>query len=307
MSASRQAFLADIAGIRSALALDPLATGAVGTADPPAVIVLRRGILIAALIAFETFVRQRCIELLAELQNWPADYDDLPTKFRESALLHALPNLHSYAKMMKRQGDDYQKEIVDEIKLASGTNGPVYGFTRHMVGDLTGNISADSLKELLSSFCVRDCWNTFRLLSADTGFGVPSVEEILKGLVRKRHRSAHVAGFSPSLNDTQSLPKELTCLGFCFDAAMTASLRRAIHSWQEWKDNNVVWRSHVHVYFVDKSHQRYRLLKLGRTKALRLADSEADAASAVPATKNGEATLVVFRDQTLVPYSWSIN
>src|SRR5688572_20750780 len=117
MSAARAQFLKDIRGLRDALQLDPIASGAAAIVDPPAVTILRRGVSVTALIALEAFVRERTRELLSDLSNWPAQYGQLPQKFREAALLHSLGHLQRYAQMLRRQKEDFEREIRTELTL----------------------------------------------------------------------------------------------------------------------------------------------------------------------------------------------
>jgi hypothetical protein len=231
----------------------------------------------------------------------------LPARFRDAALFGSLGKLETFAKMLRRQGDDYMREIMDQVDLISGNKGPSFSFSRHLVGDFSGNISVGSVKDLLLSFCIKDCWNSFRLLAADIGFGIPSVENVLSGLIRNRHRSAYVAGFSPTLNDTQSLPANLTCVGLCFDAAITASARRAIDNWTEWQNDAVDWRSHLQVYLIDPKGTHWRLQRSGRTRALRVTESRDLAYAAVPPASHGEVALAVFRDLSGIPEAWRIS
>ena len=78
MSIARGEFLRNLAGISEAIALEPLARGATKAIISPGVFVLRRGILVASLIALETFVRDRTAEVLRTLERWPKSFEDLP-------------------------------------------------------------------------------------------------------------------------------------------------------------------------------------------------------------------------------------
>jgi hypothetical protein len=304
VSAARQRFLGDVAGIRGALALDPLATGSGGAVDPPAIIVLRRGILIAAFIALETFIRARCVEVVSQLGNWSGSYDDFPAKFRDAALFGAVSNLQKYAQMLKRQGEDYNGEIASEISLLGQTGGPVYNFSRHIAGDYTGNVSVSSVKEMMAAFGVKDCWNEFRQIAAAIGYGVPSIEELLKSLATRRHRSAHVAGYAPTTNDTQHLADQLIALGACIDLALTSSTRRALAHWTEWRDDDVKWRANVRLFMVDEESGKFRLLAAGQSRALKVKPTIEDIRNAIPAAQPGQTLLIAQRDSRKVPISW---
>lgn len=306
MSAARHQFLLDIDGLTDAVSLEVIAAGATGTTVPPGTVILRRGMLIAALIALETFVRDRTVELLQCLSRWPARFQDLPQRLRDASLLHALSDLQRYALMLKRQNEDYESEIVSELNLMASNKGPSFGFTKFVSGDYTGNISEDSLKFLLSKFQIEDCWNSFRTFSADLGFGVPSVREVLRDVVRNRHRSAHASGFAPTVADVTGLAANLVCLGICFDAAMTTSVGQSLVKWKEWSNGTTNWRDDLDIYFVDAVGSRYRLKKYGQTRAIKILDDEHQAAGCVPRPRPGRATILVTRDSSVRPIRWLI-
>jgi hypothetical protein len=306
MSAARSAYLTNIEGLKKALDLEILAAGSSGPADPPAIIILRRGVLIASLIALESFDRDRTTELLSRLASWPASFDDLPARFREAALPHALVNIQRYATMLKRNEEDYEAEIVAEVGKMASTRPPTFGFTRFIAGDFTGNISERSLKDLLSSFSITDCWEEFHQYSSNLGLGAPSVKEMLNGLVRNRHRSAHVAGYAPSAVETLSLPSSLICIGICFDTSMTASVECAIKRWAEFKSGRVNWRGATDIFFLDWHHGRLRVSKFGKERALRVVDDLADAKDLVRSVSATHVPLLVRRDGSLRPQTWEI-
>jgi len=234
VSLARENFLDDLNGLTSAVDMEALTSAATAGGPPQGVGVLRRGMMVASLVTLEAFVRKRTEELLVRLGSWPAQYEDLPTRFRDAAILNALPALNRYAVILKRQQEDYEAELISEIGKMSKNTGPAFAFSKYISGDFTGNISDSSLKDLLSIFQVKDCWEKFRTLSARVGFGVPSVHEIVKEIVSRRHRSAHVHGYIPASSDIIKLPADLLCIGLCFDASMTVSVEQSIFSWKKW-------------------------------------------------------------------------
>lgn len=306
MSVSREQFKTALDGLMQAVALDPVASGSTQATTNLGVVVLRRGILITALIALETFVRDRTCELLQRLGLWPAQYDDLRQKFRDACLLNALPFLQRYAAMLKRQQDDYQAELIAELKKMSINDGPSFSFTKFVAGDYTGNISDSSLQEMLNTFQINDCWNSFRMFSADIGFGVPSVHELVKDVVRKRHRSAHSSGFVPASADISNLAADLLCIGLCFDIAVSTSVELALAHWREWSEGKTAWRDAVDLYFVDPFGKKYRLIKHGVKKALRVLEKSNEAASVLPRSSPGRTTILVYRDPAGKPTSWEL-
>jgi hypothetical protein len=307
MSAARARFIESINGLNSALTLDPLAAGTGSGGEAPGIVILRRGMLVAALIALESFVRDRTTELLQHLAQWPASYDQLPQKLRDAAMLNALSHLQRYAAMLKRQEEDYEAEIISEIALMASNRGPTFGFTKFVAGDFTGNISEDSLKSLLANFQISNCWEAYRVFLADLGYGVPSVKELMNDVVRKRHRSAHVAGYVPAAADITGLPTKLICLGICFDTSMSASIQQALTRWNDWSLGMTKWRDAVDVFFVEPHGERFRLRKQGQSRALRVLDRAADSRTQIPPSRRGRIGVVVFRDTSNVPQSWDVS
>lgn len=306
MSTARDEFLRSLSGIAEAINLESLAQGATGTAIPPAIYVLRRGILVASLVALETFIRDRTAEALTTLERWPRDYEDLPEKLRIAARLNSLSNLQQFAKMLKRQGDDFESELKDEIaKMASG-HGTVLQFTKFVAGDFTGNISDTGLKELLSSLQVNDCWNSYRQFSSDIGIGVPSVQEVVKGIVRKRHRSAHSSGYAPTPTDIVSLSLDMLCVAVCFDVSVSASMQQAIAFSTDWANGEKNWRDGVKLFLVEPHARGFRLLRHGQQRALKISHQMNDIKASTPRAGAGEIAVLIERDATLVPVSWTI-
>ncbi|WP_156454241.1 MULTISPECIES: hypothetical protein [unclassified Sphingomonas] len=306
MSVARDDFMRSLSGIREAIALESVAQGATGSALAPGVLVLRRGILIAGLIALETFVRDRTTEALGLLNRWPRSFDDLPANLREAARLDALSHLQQYAKMLKRQGDDYESVLRFEIAKMGSGDGTALQFTKFVAGDYTGNVSDTGLKKLLSNLQVHDCWNTFRVLAADTGIGVPSVQELVKSTVRKRHRSAHSAGYAPSATEISALHSDLLCIALCFDVAVTASIEQSLAVPVEWAQGRTTWRSAVVLYILKPFGTRFRLFKFERTRALRIVATPAEAKLHVPRPSAGLAAVLVQQDATGRPLSWDV-
>ena len=85
----------------------------------------------------ESFVRDRTNEILDELQRWPAKYEDLPDKFRRRATIDALAHLEKYARMLDRQGSDFEREVLEQTGRIASMSPPAFQFTKHFAGDYT--------------------------------------------------------------------------------------------------------------------------------------------------------------------------
>lgn len=306
MSLAREEFLRNIVGIGEAVNIESLAQGAVNAVLSPGILVLRKGVLVASLVALETFIRDRTAEALEGLERWPRSFEDLPDRLRMAARLDSLLYLQNFAKMLKRQGDDFELELRQEIERMSSGHGTVQRFTKFVAGDYTGNLSNDGLRDLLKSLQIRDCWSTFRIFSSEIGFGVPSVEEVLKDIVRKRHRSAHSARFSPNATDISDLSRELLCIGMCFDASVSASMAQAIAFSEKWASGDFDWRSAVNLYFIERTATKVRLKKHGRMRAICVVNDAAAAKLRVPASPLGQISVLAYRDSSGRPESWDI-
>jgi hypothetical protein len=306
MSVARSRFHTDIAGIADAVSLELVAAGVQNTSSRSGVIILRRGILIASLIALETFIRDRTTELLADLGQWPARFEDLPQRIRDAALFDALSHLQSFARVLKRQQLNYEAEIIVEVDKMASNRGPAFAFSKFVSGDHTGNISDGSVKELLKTFQVDNCWPSLRTFSAEIGFGVPSVQQIVADIVGKRHRSAHAAGFVPTASDIAELPQNLTCIGVCFDAAMTGSVVNALNHWRDWTAGTRDWRSALEIFLVQPSGNRYRILRPNSTRAIAVVEATSAAPARLPARPQGKIALLVERDVANLPRTWHL-
>lgn len=306
MSIARGEFTSSLSGIRSAIALESIAQGATGLITDPSIIVLRRGILVAGLIALEAFVRDRTSEVLRALERWPRSFEDLPEKLRIAARLTSLGHLQKYAGVLKRQGDDYEQELRTEIRKMSSGGGSVLQFTKFVAGDYTGNLSVAGMHELLSSIQVEDCWNTFRAFAADAGVGVPSVQEVVKSTVIKRHRSAHSPGYTPTATEITALYLDLLCVAMCFDVAASSSMEQALAAPEQWARGSTKWRSGVVLYVAQPHGTKFRLFKFGRGRALCIVGDISTARMRVPRADPGMIAVLVHQDQSGRPVSWDI-
>jgi hypothetical protein len=306
MSIARGDFLRNLAGISEAIGLEPLAQGATNTIISPGMFVLRRGILVASLIALETFIRERTSEALRALERWPKSFEDLPEKLRLAARMNALSHLQQFARMLRRQGEDFETELWNEIeKMASG-HGTVQQFSKFVSGDHTGNLSDENIKDLLSNLQVKDCWASFRVFSSDAGIGVPSVQEVVKNIVRRRHRSAHSASYSPTATDITGLRTDLLCVAMCFDVSVSASMEQSLSSSDDWANGNCDWRAGVNLYTAKPCTGGLRLMRFGRQRALRVVRDLSEAKNRIPRAAPGHIAVLVEHDSSGRPVGWDI-
>ena len=305
MSVARSIYIREIAALAAAVSSPNVGTASTVLTDPGAA-VLRRGAAVTGQIMLESFVRQRVEEVLLDLQAWPAQFDDFPRKFRDRAILDALPNIEKYGKMLRRQQGDYVAEIVVELKRLVSITAPNYQFAKFIAGDYTGNLSDEGLRELLSVFQVKNCWDAMHSLSVEVGFGVPSVREVLRSIVNNRHRSAHVGSFSPSASDVLELPQNLRLIGVCVDVALSASTNASTRNWQDWASGNFDWLRQIEVYFLRAHGRQYRLTKKGSRKAIRILQNPSDARNSLLKRDLGKVRLVVQVGKDGRPRTWDI-
>ena len=305
MSNARTNFLQEIVALEKAVSLPDVGTAS-GLAPDPGVSVLRRGAAITGLVMLETFLRLRIEEILSDLEHWPAQYDDLPTRFRRRATIDALPHLEKYAKMLRRNQENYEAEIMRETRRIASMSPPSFQFTRFIAGDYTGNISEDSTGDLLKVFQVNNCWDTMDALSREIGQGVPSIKELLNSLIRNRHQSAHVAGYIPTANDVLDLPYNLRLIGVCIDAALTASIEVALGNWRLWVTETFNWKGSLEIYFISETENKFRLVKIGKTRAIRIVPKASDAKSLLPKKRLGVSRLLVEQSKDGRPRAWDM-
>ena len=299
MSTARTGFLKDVSALETAVSPS-------GILGHPGLEVLRRGAAITGLVMLENFIRNRTEEILDALQYWPARYEDLPRRLRERATIDALPHITKFARMLRRRGDNYEAEIIAEARRMVSVSPPSFQFTRFVAGDYTGNISAAEVKDLLGVFQVKDCWPSMQKLSVDVGCGVPSVEAVLKTVVENRHRSAHVAGYTPAAGDVVELPHNLRLVGICIDAALSAAGAMAVNEWRAWVADGFKWRRSLDIYLVVPRGPKFQLKKIGAKKATKIVGAASDAMAFLPRKVGGAARLVVVQGRDGRPKAWDI-
>ena len=305
MSRARANFVNEVDALASAVS-SPGVSKAAGLDIDPGTNVLRRGAAIAGLVMLETFIRERTEEVLREMQRWPAAYEDLPQSFRSRATIEALPHLEKYARMLKRQDDDFENEVISEARRISQMCPPSFEFTKFIAGDFTGNLSDSNLRDLLKVFQIKDCWNSLQRFSADVGFGVPSVHEVVRDVVRNRHRSAHSANFNPTASDMIDLPQNIRLVGMGVDAALSAASRAAVNNWRVWADDAFDWRRYLLIFKVLPDRSRFRILRSGTTRALRIVGTKNEVRTALPTTRSEISKVVVYLASDGRPLAWDI-
>ena len=305
MSLARATYMNEINALSSAVLNSSVGTGATLFVDLEGA-VLRRGAAITGQIMLESFVRERVEEVLEKMQSWPAGYDDLPRRFQDRAIIEALSNIEKYARMIKRVNGNYRTEVVAELGKLTSISAPNLQFTKFVAGDYTGNLSDSNLQSLLGDLQVKDCWRRMQVLSTDIGFGVPSVQEVLRSVVNNRHRSAHVSGFSPSAVDVLELPQNLRLIGICVDAALTASIQCAVNNWRRWVADDFDWLKEVVVYFLLPQHGRYRFIEKSGRRALRICEGLQEAREYLPKRNVGKVRLLVQLGGDGRPAGWDV-
>ena len=305
MSAAREKFLREIGALTEAV-LSPRVGSASGISHEPGIAVLRRGAAIAGLVMLETFIRDRTEEILIQMQYWPAQFRDLPERFRRRATIDAFFNVEKYARMLRRNDQDYQTEIIDQAGIIASMSPPSFKFSKFIGGDYTGNISTSSTEDLLKVFQIKDCWSTMHSLSVEIGFGAPSIKEVLNAVIRNRHQSAHVAGHVPTVADILELPQNIQVIGICVDTALSASIEAALNDWREWVGETFDWKRRLEIYFIVRKLSKLRLVKSGATRAIRVFDTASEARSHLPKKRTGITRLLVERGEDGRPKSWDI-
>ena len=305
MSIARSVYLEEVHALSEAVSLPRVGSDTAPVINPGAA-VLRRGATIAGLVMLETFVRERTEEILKELQNWPAQYENLPKRFRDRATIESLPNIEKYARLLKRQQGDYEDEILTQITKMASMSPPEFEFTKYIAGDYTGNLSVKGTTDLLKVFQIKKPWESMKSLGSDVGFGVPSIREILRAIISNRHKSAHVARYSPPAGDVIDLPKNLTLIGICFDAALSASIRVALSNWQIWISDRFDWRSFLEVYFVVPNGSKLRIIKKDAKRATKVVDKFSEVKPTLPSRPEGITRLLVIRAEDQIPKEWDV-
>lgn len=268
--------------------------------------VLRRGASITALVMLESFIRERTEEILEHLQSWPANFSDLPNKFRVRATIEALKNIEKYALMLKRQDIDYENFIFEQVSKMTRVNPPHFSFSKFTAGDYTGNISTSSVEELLKSFQIKDFWRKSRLLASDIGIGVPDVKQVLNNIISNRHKCAHVAQFNPNSSDILELVQNIRLIAICIDASLTASSKAALYDWRHWTDDGFNWIDFLELFLLTPHNNKLRLTKKDHQRAIKIVANPVDANEHIPRNNAKTTKLLVQLGKDLRPKAWSI-
>lgn len=305
MSDVRQTLHDELAALADAIQTTGVASGQ-GAEFSRGEAVLRRGASITALVMLESFIRDRTEEILDSLQSWPANFSDLPNKFRIRATVEALKNIEKYALMLKRQDIEYEKFIFEQVSKMARANPPYFSFSKFTAGDYTGNISTSSVDELLKSFQIKDFWGRSHSLASDIGIGVPDVKQVLNNIISNRHKSAHVSRFNPNSSDILELEQNIRLIAICIDASLTASSKAALGNWRHWVDEKFNWTDFLEIFFLIPHNKKLRLTKKDRNRAIKIVTNPVDANEHIPRNDTKTAKLLVQLGKDLRPKAWSI-
>ena len=132
------------------------------------------------------------------------------------------------------------------------------------------------------------------------------MQEVVKNIVRRRHRIAHSASYSPTATDIAGLRTDLLCVAMCFDVSVSSSMEQSLSSCDDWANGNCNWRTGVNLYIAQPSAGGLRLIKFGRQRALHVVRDLLEAKSRIPRAVPGHIAVLVEHDSSGRPVGWDI-
>lgn len=193
---------------------------------------LRNGLAIVSYTMLEDFIKKRVGEVFKELGTSGIDFNSLPEKLKDLAVLGALNGVKSIAEMRKRNSEDYISFIQDETSFISSTKNTTFELSEYSFGWSKSNLSAEDINTILSIFNVAGGWDNIRSISSIININLLNPKEIFTNAARRRHSAAHDSNADSLLVDLQSYVTQSRVIAFGVDTLITQSLRQI-------KNNNI--------------------------------------------------------------------
>jgi len=308
MSVARHTFMERVTAFKSAVnapilvSRDPLEVDHNNTAR-----LLRNGLAVVGFAILEDFVRGRLKEILARVGSSNIPFDELPDPLRNAAVLGAVHALAYHGELRRRQGDDYVSFIQEHGCLIGSTRSASYKISEMALGWDRPNLSASDIKDILTTFKIRDGWGNIEALAKRVGLASPSLREDFSQAARRRHRAAHLATADTEVTHLMSFGHQAIGIALGFDALLSCSLRRLLDRDSSYlSDKGSVQEGEIRARFIDPDGTTWREIKEGSKRAVRRNSDVKALTSACLARPDARNDLVIVRDSSRQPTKWFI-
>lgn len=300
MSLARQAFYEALVAMQEVVR-DPLLTDSiVGSSQlNTRARILRNGLLVSSFSLLESYLEERLEEKIRELSSSRIGYSSFSEGLRAFLTVHAITGLATKIGFADK-ADRLQLAEIHLLK-AAGFQGAPPSYTGLGFSPRGSNISESDIKELFSSFGVRDGWARLSTLCSSLGSTRLSLRDDFRNLHRARNKAAHDSATNIATADLETYLATSLLIGMTADIVITNSvdcfLRKRTLASAEAAANDL---SSLAIRFVDEQVGGAWSERLGQSGSTikRYPNRESAANAARSRTK---AYPIVLRNSALVP------
>jgi hypothetical protein len=302
-SLAREQFFDRMDAFAEASRSTSLLSASLVSSDRDASRLLRNGLAVVGLAAFEDFIVSRSREILDTLDPAMTTFVQLPHKLQVAASWGALQTLALRAR--------FEKDPVRRLALIqahtshiASTASSHYRISSLAFAPQSTNLSTDDIENALKAVMVEGPWAEMASLASRTGYGGIDISAALKTSLGNRNEAAHVANADMHLADIQQLPDDLRVVGLVFDALLERAVAMLPQVLNSGAPRIAGLAAELRIRFIDRVGGRYREAAEGARRATKWSESLEDAIAAAKSRPSSAGHVLVLRDERALPMRW---
>lgn len=181
----------------------------------------RNGLAVVGFAALEDFIKVRTSEVLSAISGTAVPFSSLPEKLRYATTFGAVSALNYQLSILPDKLDRIGYMQDQAQKIWSTSNSTEYSLTPHAFGFSQANITKETIKDILSSFLIKNPWDNMTTIAQKLNFTSFNLEVVFRNAASRRHKAAHVPHFDVPQNDLTQFIMEAFGISIGFDALIS--------------------------------------------------------------------------------------
>lgn len=191
---------------------------------------LRKGLVITNFCYFEDFIKKRVRECLGSMTSIFSEPGSVPEDLQRRFTVKALEGVLNRVKKLDRKSsghswDEVFSFICQETGHISSLEGASYSISGYAFGWDKENISETDISGVFKEFYISDVWRKISVIAQSIDYILLQPKEEFSNIAQTRHKAAHVAGYTITINDLERLVKNTFVLAFSMDYLLTYSVK----------------------------------------------------------------------------------
>jgi hypothetical protein len=271
MFATRKALFERLEGYEKALQQESIVTKSLSEIPHNAQARLfRNGLAVVSFAMLEDFIKERTAEITQQVGNGVTAFADLPHALRVAATAGVTKALNFQSKLLDRRSNDYFAHYQTHSEMIASTKQSRFRISPFAFGYDQPNLNAEAVKNILTSFHIKDPWNAIRAVSIQTGVGIPALKETFENAMYRRHKAAHNADTDIELSDLSAFATEIRGIALSIDLLLSLALRKMLdgeHGFLDGSDKITSDMIDLRVISFDSSTKMWREVVSGKKRA----------------------------------------